>query len=122
VLNREAMGLDPKYRFYLYYNAGNRSRMIGGSGMLDIETGKIRVLSEVTFPPLGYVLMFSGEAPDPRLVDITHFSRSLYNDYRDVSLRLPVLPVYTQYPGDYRDGETVLREAEENRLAPPRGD
>jgi hypothetical protein len=115
VLNRRSVGLPSKYRFYIYYNAGDRARFAGVSGALDSNTRQIRVLTEMTFPPLGYVLCLSGPPPDDRLIEVTHFARYLYDEFRHLPLRVPVLPVFTYFPGDYRDRETVLREARDNQ-------
>ena len=35
----------------------------------------------------------------------------LFDDRRDVNLRLPVLPVYSHYPADFRPREQVREEA-----------
>jgi hypothetical protein len=115
VLNREAYGLPEKYRIYAYLNTGSRSRQVGLSGILNTTSGQIRVLSEISFPPIGYVMCLSSEPPDTRLVDITFFSRYLYNDFGTVSLRMPVLPVFTYFPGDFRDQQTTLKERDINR-------
>lgn len=115
VKNPRAVGLPEKYRFFIYYNAGNRSRFAGVSGILNIDSRQIRVLSEMTFPPFGYVLSLKGEPPDDRLVDISWFARFLYSDWGHFTMRLPILDVFTPFPGDYRDRDTVLREAAQNR-------
>jgi hypothetical protein len=115
VKNKRAFSLPPKYRFFIYYNAGTRSRSAGVSGLLNTNSHQIRVLSEMTFPPFGYVLSLKGESPDDRLVDISWFARFLYDDWGHFTMRLPVLDVFTPFPGDYRDRQTVLREAARNR-------
>ena len=71
--------------------------------------------SEFTFPPFGFVLTFNSPAPDERLTDITYFADEYaYNQKRTIWLRLPVLPIYTFFPGDYRDRDQVLKEAGQN--------
>lgn len=110
VLNKWTLGLPPRYRFYAYFNAGGRARQAGMSVAMDTQTGDIRVLSEISFPPLGYVLALSGSPPDRRLFDISGFANYLFTDFRQVSLRLPALPVFTYFPGDFRDERTVLAQ------------
>jgi hypothetical protein len=48
--------------------------------------------------------------PDPRLIDISHFGNFGYVDWLDVPLRLPILPVSTIFPGDYRSREELSRD------------
>ncbi len=117
VLNRERRGLDPRIRVFAYFNVGGKSRQVGVAAALNIFTHTIRVLSEIAFPPLGYVMALSSAPPDERLVDISFMADYRYNDWKDISLRLPVLPIYTMYPGDYRDRERVLKEAAASAIA-----
>jgi len=119
VLNREASGLNPKYGVYGYYNASARGRSSGvaASASLSSGTSTIRVMSEAAFPPLGFLLAFSSEPPDDRLVDLSFMAKYHYNDRKDLVFRLPVLPVYTGFPGDYRDRDTVRRQAGETMAA-----
>ena len=73
------------------------------------------VFSEITFPPFGFVWSLNSTPPDDRLTDITHFADNYsYNDEPLMWIQLPVLPIYTFYPGDYRDRDTVLKDGEQN--------
>lgn len=111
VSNRDHNGLDPKYRIYAYFNASNRSRQTGITSAFNIKTKDIRVTSEIAFPPIGYLMTVESKPLEERLCDITFMAKYRYNDWKHISLRLPVLPIYTFYPGDYRDKDTVLRDA-----------
>jgi hypothetical protein len=66
-------------------------------------------LSEITFPPFGYVLTLDSAPLDRRLLEITHFSRYRYDEFRVLELRPPVLDTPTSFPGDYRTPQ-VFRE------------
>jgi hypothetical protein len=68
------------------------------------------VLSEITFPPFGYVMTLGSEAPDDRLFDITYFSRYAYNEFHILEMRPVVLDTPTYVPADYRTPEEVVRE------------
>lgn len=114
VLDKYSYGLDRKYRIYAYYNLGARSRQIGLSSSANLKTGVINVMSEIAYPPIGYMMTLNSPPPDDRLLDITFMSRYKYNDWKSIPLRLPILPVYTYIPGDYRDRDTVLRQRAEN--------
>jgi hypothetical protein len=110
VLNREARYLSPRYRFFAYYNILGRARTAGTGGLLNIETGRLSVMSEITYPPFGYVLTLDSPPPDHRLFEITHFARYGYNDMEVMALHLPVLPTHMWFPGDYRTREQIDRE------------
>lgn len=70
------------------------------------------LFAETTFPPFGFVLAVGSPPPDKRLTDITYFADDFRHDEtRTLWLRLPVLPVYTIYPGDYRSRDKVLTDA-----------
>lgn len=118
VLNKGLRHLPNHVRLFAFYSIGDRSRSAGVSELLKgygsaFSTGY--VFSEITFPPFGFVLIFNCAAPDDRLTDISHFADDFgYEDERTVWIRLPVLPVYTFYPGDYRNRDKVLKDAGKN--------
>lgn len=118
VLNKEEQYLNPDTKFFAYFNPKG-IRVLGGIGKLitneinpegfienvsrlRTKIERHRTLSEVAFPPLGYVLAFDSEKPDSRLVDISYFAKFRYNDMYSVELRLPMLSVDSPYPTDYR--------------------
>jgi hypothetical protein len=115
VLNRGHSGLHPHIQIFAYFNIGPPGRYTGMASAANINTGTKRVLSEIVFPPIGYVMAFDSEPPDNRLVDISFFAKYHYTDWKHISLRLPALSVYTYFPGDYQNREQVLREVEANR-------
>jgi len=115
VLNRNIKHLPDYARVFAFYTVSDRSRSSGVSGLLTgLNTGssKGHIFSETAFPPFGFVLTLGSPAPDDRLADITYFADNFgYDDERTLWLRLPVLPIYTHFPGDYRHREKVLRDA-----------
>jgi hypothetical protein len=117
VLNRKLNGFEPQIGIYAYFNASGRSRNTGVAASANFNTGKVRILSEIAFPPMGYIMTFGSEPPNDKLVDISFMAKYHYNDWKSLSLPLPVLPIYTYFPGDYRDRDQVLREAEASRNA-----
>jgi len=126
VLNRDEYYLNPDIKFFAFYNAEG-FRMSGG--MVKVKTNNFNMdnlegfgesidrmrtkiethhaLSELGFPPLGYVLTFDSEPPHPRLVDISYFAKYRYDDLCSIELRLPVLPVDSPYPTDYRSRQEM---------------
>jgi hypothetical protein len=114
VLNPDARHLPDAVRIFAFYTVSDRSRSTGPAGMLSgLGSAQLRkyVLSETTFPPFAFVMTFNSPPPDDRLTDITYFAEYQYTDTRTLWLRLPVLPIYTYFPGDYRSREKVLKDA-----------
>ena len=108
VLNKESRFLEPHIRIYCFYSPSARSRQSGVSGVLNFKTHSQKIISEIIFPPMGYVMSLNGMPPDERLFDITFLSKYHYNDCKELSLNLPSLPIYTYFPGDYRSKREVL--------------
>jgi len=114
VLNPAARHLPDGIRIFAFYTVSDRSRSTGPAGMMSgFLTGQVKkyMLSETTFPPFGFVMTFGSPPPDDRLTDITYFAEYQYKDTRTLWLKLPVLPIYTHFPGDYRSREKVLKDA-----------
>jgi hypothetical protein len=111
VLNREQYNLSPKYRFFVYYNISGRFRFVGASAKVDSHTREIITLSEINFPPYGYVMTFGSAPPESRLFEITYFSKYRYKDHVVKAMKLPVLPTHMWFPGDYRTKEEIEKQA-----------
>jgi len=114
VLNREARGLNPKLRVFAYYTHSVRTRAIGVCVAADVFSGRSTVMSEVTFPPFGYLMTFNSGPPDDRLFEVTHFARYGYCDLTSQTLRMRLLPTHTVLPGDYRNLEQIYRDRDAN--------
>ena len=110
VLNKNRRYADPSIRLFAYFNATLLVRDSGISGRLDLQRRTTNIFSELTFPPFGYVLSTDGKSPDNRLAEISFFSNYSYNKWTDVALRLPVFPLYTWVPGDFRSRDEVQRD------------
>jgi len=112
VLDKANNQLPQRYRVHCYYNIIGMLRNIGLSAGLTLTTGKSIIMSEVSFPPFGYLLTIDSDKPDERLVDISGFSNYRYDSRIVIQLRLAVLPTHLLYPGDYRSREEILRAKE----------
>ncbi len=115
VLDPRAKGLPPDLRFFVYFCTSSRWRFIGTSGIMRIDRNETIIVSEMNYPPYGYVLTLGSAPPDDRLLEITHFSRCTPGVCRDIPMQIPVLPTHSMYPGDYRTREEILRTAAQNR-------
>jgi len=119
VLNRQHKWLPTWIRIYVALTNSKRSRQAGLTGNLELGRGKMRLFSEISFPPFTYVMTHESEPPDQRLVDISHFGERGFQEWVDVPLALPILPVYTFFPGDYRDSAHVKRDYVANTTKTP---
>ena len=108
VLNRDMKGCPEGLRMYVYYVEPKSTfvRQSGVSARLSLDH-PTSTYSEIAFPPFGYLLAFASPPPDGRLVDITFFSQSSYDDARELSLSFPVLSVCSPFPGDFRSREEL---------------
>jgi hypothetical protein len=102
VRNRRLNILPPKYRFFIAYNISRLRKRSATSGVLDTNTGEMSVFSEIAFPPFVYVMTYGSQPPDKRLHEISYFSSYTFNTPMIMQIRLPVLPVESAFPGDYR--------------------
>jgi hypothetical protein len=101
--------LPEKYKVYMYLNRRGRTRSI--PLMYSNHNG---FLSEITFPPLGFVLSIDNSNSIPYLTEITSF-KDVKLDYNDeVHFKLNVLPTYSPYPEDYRSEEEIEITVKEN--------
>ena len=135
ILDKNKRYLSPDIRILVYFNGSPRARYIGGISMtkmspddinpdtmenlhrkIESEYAKSRLLSEIAFPPLGYVMTFNSEQLDKQLFDISFFTKYRYDDRTSIPLKLPILPVHTWFPGDYRSSEQVQRDFENNQI------
>lgn len=119
VLNRNSKYLSPRYRFYVYYNTSRIHRCLGVTARLNIGMGKnIDLISEFAFPPFGYVMTIDTKVkPDNRLFEITHFSGYSYNQRKVMTVKLPLLPVNTVFPADYRTQKEINEQVKKSKDA-----
>ncbi len=122
VLNKELSIFPAHIRIYAFYTFSDRSRSAGLTGMvrgLGTSSSSTLMFSEITFRPFGFIMTVDNSPPPLNgSCEISGFSRFGYNDWRDaISMKLPVMPIYTGFPGDYRTREQTLADiAENNRL------
>jgi hypothetical protein len=120
VLNRNAKGFPDDIRVYAFYTFSNRSRTAGMAGLvrgLGTSRSSVHVFSEITSPPFGFVLASTRHPPpEANFCDITGFSQFAYRDWRcGVTMKLPFMPIYTGFPGDYRTRDQAVADFTESR-------
>ncbi|MGA1870589.1 MAG: hypothetical protein ACMUJM_18800 [bacterium] len=108
VLNKHQRELPEFYRFFIAYNASGLYKIISTVGLLDLGNRKRSIFSEIAFPPFVYVMTTHGDMPpDKRLYEITYFKNYVFNYPKAMEVKLPVLPINTGIPGDYRSIQEV---------------
>lgn len=115
VLDRDTRCLPSYIRVYAFYTLADRSRSAGVTGLLKGvnnfgDSSRSFIFSEVTFPPFGFLMTLNSPTPDDRLLDISEFSHYAYNDWIDRFMKLPIMPIYTPFPADYRSCEQVKND------------
>ena len=110
--------LSRKYSVYAFYSVSAIQRQSGTAIRFctneRFENLGMDAFSEITFPPFGYVMTVDNDAHDSRLVDISYFANRAENELRMEYLKLPVLPIFTSYPGDYRTKEEIEEDIRTN--------
>lgn len=102
VLNREQRYLDPKFRFWVYLVAPGPLRDTPPCATYSLDTGRHTFGMEFSFPPYGYMMTIDSRPDDPRLCEVSWFTRYGYFDMAQVSVRLELLATHTPVLGDYR--------------------
>jgi len=108
VLDRDKRHLPQGFRLFMFYAVGTMFRQSGLTASMNVLYPRRNSLfSEITFPPFGYVLSVDSSPllnspPHADLLDISRFGEYGFNSYRAIPLKIPVLPVVTYFPGDYR--------------------
>ncbi len=97
----------PKIRVFIYYNIEGEIRYEPNFILGKIDTGIIVRISEISFPPFGYVLITNGETLDERLFEITNFGNFDYNEEIELIQNLSILPTHLKFVGDYRTEEEI---------------
>lgn len=116
VLYKEQKYLSPQVKIYAGYLWSDRSRSAGvtGSLQLDDPSGRTqtRIYSELSFFPFSYILSLDSPPPEHPMLDISFFANYGYDDFATLHLPIPTVSVYTAFPGDFRDRESVLKQAQ----------
>lgn len=109
VLNKHIRYIQPNIRIYAGYNLSNKIKQSGLTTKASLQPSVNPIIfSEIAFPPWIYIMTLNSSPPDKRLIDITFFSRYGYNEWKDVVLQVPILPMNTWLPGDFRNKDEVI--------------
>jgi len=119
VLNKECKEFPDYLGVYAFYTLSNRSRSAGVTGVVKgfgSGSSSIHTFSEITFPPFGFILTVRSDPPHNGFCEISSFSKFNYCDWRcGITMRLPLMPIYTGFPGDYRTRAQALADVTRNK-------
>jgi hypothetical protein len=116
VLQPHAGLFPPGYRVFTYFSTSPIGRYVGWALKLDHGI-PVCNLTEITARPLSYVMTWKTDPPHPEMCEITHFAKYGLDEPHMEFLKLPVLPVWSAYPGDYRTKEEVETSTERTQDA-----
>jgi hypothetical protein len=64
------------------------------------------------------VLTVRSDPPQPGFCEISGFSQFEYRDWRcGITMRLPLMPIYTAFPGDYRTRSQTIADLQRQGLS-----
>jgi hypothetical protein len=116
VLDKECRIVPDGIHFWAYLHdpqLSTATRQSGVTGRMILGKGH-HVFSEIAFPPFGLVMTFDQNPIQNGLCDVTHFGLSTYRTWDIVYLQLPVLPVVSFLPGDFRTVDQIAETIGEN--------
>jgi hypothetical protein len=116
ILQKDEQYMPHDLRVFVYLLDPNKSaanRQAGMSGV--VKEGARHVFAEIAFPPFGFVLTGDQKPIHPMLLDITFMGQYTYRLRQTLFLKLPVLPINTWLPGDYRTKEEIKKTVQENK-------
>lgn len=116
VMNRDCRILPGDVQLWAYLHdpvESTSTRQAGVTGLMSLNGGS-HLFSEIAFPPFGLILSLKGEPNRQELCKINHFGLANFNTWDVIYLKLPVLPVVSFFPGDFRTVDEIKKTVEEN--------
>ena len=114
VLDPTLQELPNKYRLFVYLTNEGKMRYLRHLISYSPETGPLNV-SELAFPPFGFVLTMNYEGRIPDLIEITRFKTHAENP-NELILSFSKLPTYLPMPLDYRTRIQIEEDIEKGLL------
>jgi hypothetical protein len=116
VLNRGQRYFPQNVQIWAYLHdpvESTSTRQSGVTGMM--RPGGQYVFSEIAFPPFGLIMSFNAEPVKEELCNLTHFHLSGIDTWDVKYLRMPVLPVVSFFPGDFRTVTEIRKSVVESQ-------
>lgn len=115
VRDKNAVGLDKsKFKLCMYETNSTLIKFNAVSTVLNFSDNSFITVSELTVPPLGFLLYYS---PSDKLdyigVDITTLANYKYDEKLKIEFPLQVLEMNTYFPTDYRTKKQIENDVNE---------
>jgi hypothetical protein len=109
VLNKDAKGLDKsKFKICMYATDSKMLKTNGLSSVMNFSENSFIILSEITVPPLGFILYINPPSDLKHTgIDITTLADLAYDEKADIQFPFEVLEMNTILPNDYRSREQI---------------
>lgn len=113
ILDRNLVGIDAnKYFLGLYINKGTIMKYAGVMVSLDISSGQIRTVSEITTLPFGLILEIDPK-DKTQYFDITRMANDYkYDEKIDIEFEIPIYETNTGFINDHRSREEIISHRE----------
>ena len=113
VLDKDVKGLDKsKFKICMYVTNSNLLKTAGLSSALNISENSFVILSEITVPPLGFLLYINPPSDLKHTgIDITTLADYGYDEQVNIQFPFEVLEMNTVLPNDYRSREQIENDA-----------
>jgi hypothetical protein len=104
-LNPQATGLPSRYQFYMFltHPTSTVARYAGLSIRLAPGTWCGTWITDLVWPPFGYVMTLDESQPLFPIGNVSSFADYGYEQAVDLDLRLPILVTDEPYPGEFAD-------------------
>lgn len=108
VAKKDQTSLPSGVKVWAYYNFGGKPRINSFVNFIKFN-GNNSIMSEIAFPPFGFVLTLNCQPPDKRLIDISYFANYEYTKETTLHLDFPVLPTNLKHTGTYLTGHEIRK-------------
>src|SRR6266545_6676329 len=115
ILDKERRYLPHDLKVFAYLVDPNESEGGRQSPFAKKDTGREYIFAELAFAPLGFVLTGEAVPVNADLLNISYFAHWPYHNWQTVFLKLPVLPIVSGLPGDFRTRDELNRAEQSGR-------
>ena len=115
VLDKDATSIDTaRYKISMYFTDSELIKFTGMNVVVKIGSSKPILVSELTVPPMGFLLYYSIDANTMfEGVDITPLSNFGYDDAIDVDIPVDIREMHNAFPLDYRSKDEIIQAINE---------
>lgn len=107
ILSPISKNLPERFRVFNYINTEGQLRNLGVMALGNLTSSCLIVASEITFPPMGYILTIDFKGQLPFHQEITSFAQYDLDEKVNFDFKIYRLPTHLPYILDYRDKTTI---------------